>query len=70
MGGFAVLVFSVFPPNRQVGTLIVLNMATSAIGTLSILLVTIIALDKRGKFIRNTTAIRPTETIRQEDTTV
>lgn len=70
MGGFAVLVFSVFPPNRQVGTLIVLNMATSAIGTLSILLVAIIALDKKGKIIRNTTAKRPTETIRQEDTTV
>lgn len=60
MGGFAVLMFSVFPPNRQVGTLIVLNMATSAIGTLSILLVTIIALDRRGKFIRETT-IKSTE---------
>ncbi|MGE0075940.1 MAG: RND family transporter [Sphaerochaetaceae bacterium] len=52
MGGFAVLMFSVFPPNRQVGGLIVLNMATSAIGTLSILLVAIVALDKKGKFIR------------------
>lgn len=66
MGGFAVLVLSVFPPNRQVGTLIVLNMATSAIGTLSILLVTIIALDKRGKFIRNTPAVRPDSTKTQE----
>jgi hydrophobe/amphiphile efflux-3 (HAE3) family protein len=53
MGGFAVLIFSVFPPNRQVGTLIVLNMATSALGTLSILLVAIIALDAKGKFIKN-----------------
>jgi hypothetical protein len=53
MGGFAVLMFSVFPPNRQVGGLIVLNMATSALGTLSILLVVIIALDKRGKFLGN-----------------
>lgn len=52
MGGFAVLMFSVFPPNRQVGGLIVLNMATSAIGTLSILLVAIVALDRKGKFIR------------------
>jgi predicted RND superfamily exporter protein len=51
MGGFAVLMFSVFPPNRQVGTLIVINMATSAIGTLSILLIAIIALDKKGKII-------------------
>jgi predicted RND superfamily exporter protein len=53
MGGFAVLIFSVFPPNRQVGTLIVLNMATSAIGTLSILLVIITTLDKHGLFLRN-----------------
>ncbi len=54
MGGFAVLIFSVFPPNRQVGTLIVLNMAISALGTLSILLVAIIALDAKGKFINKT----------------
>ncbi len=65
MGGFAVLIFSVFPPNRQVGTLIVLNMATSAIGTLSILLVTIIALDKRGKFINS-----KQKTIRLKETNV
>ena len=64
MGGFAVLILSVFPPNRQVGSLIVLNMATSAIGTLSILLVIIIALDRKGWFIRNTTAIRPKNSIR------
>ncbi len=70
MGGFAVLMFSVFPPNRQVGTLIVLNMATSAIGTLSVLLVTIIALDKRGKFLPKTTTIKSIETIQQEDITV
>lgn len=70
MGGFAVLIFSVFPPNRQVGTLIVLNMATSAIGTLSILLVAIIALDKKGKFIRNTTTVRSDTTTTQEDITV
>lgn len=64
MGGFAVLILSVFPPNRQVGSLIVLNMATSAIGTLSILLVIIVAIDRKGWFIRNTTAIRPKNTIR------
>jgi len=37
MGGFAVLLISLFPPNRQVGGLIALNMAVSAIGTLTIL---------------------------------
>ena len=37
MGGFAVLAFSLFPPNRQVGGLIALNMATSAVGTLTVL---------------------------------
>jgi len=64
MGGFAVLIFSVFPPNRQVGSLIVLNMATSAIGTLSILLVIIVAIDRKGWFIRNTTTKRSKHTIR------
>lgn len=50
MGGFAILLFSVFPPNRQVGALIVLNMATSAIGTLTILVVLVKHLDRKGKF--------------------
>jgi len=58
MGGFAVLIFSVFPPNRQVGALVVLNMATSALGTLSILLVALIALDVKGKFINKATIIK------------
>jgi hypothetical protein len=51
MGGFAVLLLSVFPPNRQVGGLIALNMATSAIGTLTVLLVVIVALDRRGRLM-------------------
>jgi predicted RND superfamily exporter protein len=51
MGGFAVLLLSVFPPNRQVGGLIALNMATSAVGTLTVLLVVIVALDRRGKLL-------------------
>jgi predicted RND superfamily exporter protein len=59
MGGFSVLLLSVFPPNRQVGGLIVLNMVTSAIGTLSILVVVIVALDKRGKFIKKNPAVLP-----------
>lgn len=49
MGGFIVLTFSVFPPNRQVGALIALNMVVSATMTLTVLLVAIIALDKRNK---------------------
>lgn len=35
--GFLVLLFSVFPPNRQVGALVSLNMATSFIATISIM---------------------------------
>ena len=46
MGGFAILLFSVFPPNRQVGALIILNMATSAIGTLTVLVVLVHYLDR------------------------
>lgn len=52
MGGFAVLMFSVFPPNRQVGGLIALNMAVSAAMTLTVLLIIIVALDRKGKFIK------------------
>jgi len=51
MGGFAVLLFSVFPPNRQVGSLIMLNMAMSAALTLTILIVIINYLDKKNKFL-------------------
>jgi hypothetical protein len=35
--GFAVLLFSVFPPNRQVGGLVALNMAVSFLGTITVL---------------------------------
>jgi predicted RND superfamily exporter protein len=34
-----VLLFSVFPPNRELGALVSLNMFTSFIGTLTIMLV-------------------------------
>lgn len=51
MGGFAILMFSVFPPNRQVGSLIVLNMATSAVGTLTILVVLVHYLEKKHVFL-------------------
>ena len=35
--GFAVLLLSVFPPNRQVGGLVALNMAVSFLGTVTVL---------------------------------
>ncbi len=39
IAGFLVLMFSVFPPNRQLGALVSLNMFTSFVGTLTIMLV-------------------------------
>ena len=37
--GFLVLLFSVFPPNRELGALVSLNMFTSFVGTVTIMLV-------------------------------
>jgi len=37
--GFLVLIFSVFPPNRELGSIVSLNMFTSFVGTLTIMLV-------------------------------
>lgn len=37
--GFLVLLFSVFPPNRELGALVSLNMFTSFVGTLTVMLV-------------------------------
>ena len=39
ISGFLVLLFSVFPPNRELGALVSLNMFTSFAGTLTIMLV-------------------------------
>ncbi len=39
IAGFMVLLFSVFPPNRQLGLLVSLNMFTSFIGTLTIMFI-------------------------------
>ncbi|RKY56787.1 MAG: hypothetical protein DRP93_00655 [Candidatus Neomarinimicrobiota bacterium] len=39
IAGFLVLTFSVFPPNRNLGALVSLNMFTSLVGTLTIMLV-------------------------------
>jgi len=48
IGGFSVLLVSVFPPNRQVGALVALNMATSAVGTMTILLLILVFMDRRA----------------------
>jgi predicted RND superfamily exporter protein len=39
IAGFMVLMFSVFPPNRTLGALVSLNMFTSLVGTLTVMLV-------------------------------
>ena len=39
IAGFLVLLFSVFPPNRELGALVSLNMFTSFVGTVTIMLV-------------------------------
>ena len=39
IAGFMVLIFSVFPPNRELGALVSLNMFTSFVGTITIMLV-------------------------------
>ena len=39
IAGFLILLFSVFPPNRELGALVSLNMFTSFVGTLTIMLV-------------------------------
>ncbi|MBT3210241.1 MAG: RND family transporter [Bacteroidetes bacterium] len=39
IAGFMVLLFSVFPPNRALGALVSLNMFTSFVGTLTVMLV-------------------------------
>ncbi len=39
IAGFLVLIFSVFPPNRELGALVSLNMFTSFVGTVTVMLV-------------------------------
>jgi predicted RND superfamily exporter protein len=39
IAGFMVLLFSVFPPNRTLGALVSMNMFTSLVGTLSVMMV-------------------------------
>ena len=47
IGGFSVLLVSVFPPNRQVGGLVGLNMAASMVGTLTLLILALVRIDRR-----------------------
>lgn len=41
ISGFMVLLFSVFPPNRKLGALVSMNMFTSLVGTLTIMMILI-----------------------------
>lgn len=41
ISGFLVLLFSVFPPNRTLGALVSMNMFTSLVGTLSVMMILI-----------------------------
>lgn len=52
------LLVSVFPPNRQVGGLIALNMATSAVGTLTILLIVVVFIDRRSRTFSTNNSIK------------
>ena len=50
IAGFMVLVFSVFPPNRNLGELVSLNMFTSFLGTLTIMFILIYS---KNLFVKN-----------------
>ena len=39
IAGFLVMLFSVFPPNRMLGLLVSMNMLTSFMGTLSVMMI-------------------------------
>ncbi len=54
IAGFLVLLFSNFPPNRELGALVSLNMFTSFVGTLTIMLVLIDKISYRKKLNTNT----------------
>lgn len=45
ISGFLVLLFSVFPPNRTLGALVSMNMFTSLVGTLTIMMVLIFTMN-------------------------
>ncbi len=49
IGGFAVLLTSLFPPNRHVGALVALNMGTTALVTLTVFVVILCAFDRKGR---------------------
>ncbi len=51
IGGFAVLLTSLFPPNRHVGALVALNMGTTALVTLTLFVVILSGFDRKGKIM-------------------
>ena len=57
IAGFMVLLFSVFPPNRELGALVSLNMFTSFIGTVTIMLVLMYGSNVYFKKKNNNTSI-------------
>jgi hypothetical protein len=59
-----VLLFSVFPPNRQVGGLVALNMAVSFLGTVTILFLLLY----RGNQFRKTNRAKNLTKIEEEET--
>ncbi len=63
--GFAVLLFSVFPPNRQVGGLVALNMVVSFLGTATVLLLLLYRSNRFGKTKPNKIHLN---TIEEEET--
>ena len=55
IAGFLVLLFSVFPPNRTLGALVSMNMFTSLVGTLTVMMVLLYTLKvfRKKKKIEN-----------------
>ncbi len=47
ISGFMVMVFSVFPPNRQVGLLVSLNMLTAFLATVTIMFLVLRSISNR-----------------------
>jgi len=47
ISGFMVMVFSVFPPNRQVGLLVSLNMLTAFLATVTIMFMVLRSISPR-----------------------
>lgn len=58
ISGFLVLIFSVFPPNRKLGALVSMNMFTSLLGTLTVMMILVFSYNvfikkKKNKSIKS-----------------